>query len=268
MGQKEIILPELVERKRELEKTIKKAEQILSKKADGYLQVNRHDGHYRYYMKEDQEAGQENRKRKYIKDINIAKAIANRDYAKQIIKSASHELKQVDTLIKTYSQTTADECYKRLHPGRQILVTPLIADDEQYAKSWLAIPAQERNSYPAASSILTENNEMVRSKSEKIIADKLKLSGIPYVYEKPLKLGTITKYPDFTALNKRTRKEYYWEHMGMMDSPDYFKEAMEKIELYQRYGIVPGKNLIITYETDRQPLSVKSVEIFIKEYLL
>ena len=89
MGKKEIILPELVERKRVLEKTIKKAEQILSKKVDGYLQVNRHDGHYRYYMKDDKEAGQENRKRKYIKDINIAKAIANRDYAKQIIKSAS-----------------------------------------------------------------------------------------------------------------------------------------------------------------------------------
>ena len=33
-------------------------------------------------------------------------------------------------------------------------------------------------------------------------------------------------------------------------------------------GIIPGKNLIITYETSRHPLSVRSIETFINEYLV
>ncbi len=268
MGQKEIILPELVERKRVLEKTIKKAEQILAKNVEGYLQVNRHDGHYRYYLREGHKEGEERSKRKYIKDLNTAKAMANRDYAGQVFKSATQELKSINSLIEIYSQTTAEMCFANIHPGRQALISPILVDDEQYAEFWLSTSERESNPYPATSSIQTENNETVRSKSEKIIADKLKLLRIPYIYEKPLMLGNTIKYPDFTVLNKRTRQEYYWEHMGMMDSPDYFKGALEKIELYLRNGIIHGKNLIITYETSKQPLAVKTVELLINEYLL
>jgi hypothetical protein len=44
----------------------------------------------------------------------------------------------------------------------------------------------------------TSRREMVRSKSEVIIADRLAAHGIDYTYEQPLTIGNVTKYPDFT----------------------------------------------------------------------
>ena len=268
MGKKEMLLPLLVERKAELEEAITKADDILKCQVEGCLEVNRHNDHYRYYVKPFDETAKGRAKRKYIKDIGVAEAIANFDYAKRIHRDASNELKRISALIEMYSKSTADERFRELHPGRKLLVKPILIDDEQYADIWESATYKNHNSYPIISPIQTENNEIVRSKSEKIIADKLKISGIPYVYEKPLYIGKIIKYPDFTVLNKRTRKEYYWEHMGLIDDVEYLKNAIEKMTMYLKNGIIPGKNLIITYETSRHPLSVRSIETFINEYLV
>ena len=169
-----------------------------------------------------------------------------------------------------------DELYPKLHPGRQLLVEPILIDDEKFAEIWIVKAEKQKqeifqkypNTFQIQNPIQTENQEIVRSKSEKIIADKLKLLGIPYIYEKPLQLGKIVKYPDFTALNKRTRKEYYWEHMGLMDQPDYFKNVLAKLKIYMQNGIWVGKNLILTYVSMEHPLDVSMVEQMIFEYLL
>lgn len=270
MNQREKMLPDLYQRQKELEKVIQRASKYTEFPAKGLLEVNWNQNHYRYYFKEKESnaASKDKAKRKYIKDIKMAKKIASYDYAKQIIKSATAELKHVTSLIKTYQKLTAEEIFKSMHPGRQILVEPLVLDDEQYAEQWLSCSSQNQNSYPIQFPIQTENHEIVRSKSEKIIADKLKLAGVPYIYEKPLQMGKITKYPDFTVLNKRTRQEYYWEHMGLIDQPEYFKMAMEKIETYSKNHIWLGKNLIITYETSGHPLDVGMIDQMIQEYLI
>jgi len=119
------------------------------------------------------------------------------------------------------------------------------------------------------SGIYTEKNEHVRSKSEKILADKLNLMHIPYHYEKPLHLhGYGIVHPDFTILNKRTRKEYYWEHLGMMDDASYSEKAVMKIETYEKNSIFPGDSLILTYETSVHPLDSRLIELIIHKYLL
>ena len=298
MSYKDIVVPELKKRKKELEKAVKKARQIAQRPVDGRLEVVKNGNHYRYYIKcfpkqghpllteqdgqleqdkQNEQDGQVEQyfasesdvsKRKYLKDINVAKNIANHDYAKQVLKNATQELKQIDSLLKIYEKVTVDECFANLHPGRKALVSSLFIDDEQYAKDWRSATPQRYNSYPINSPIVTENNEIVRSKSEKIIADKLKLYEIPYYYQKPLMLGKTVKFPDFTVLNKYTRKEYYWEHLGMLDDPEYFRDNINKLELYFRNQIIVGKNLIITYETSIQPLSVKTVDKILKEYFL
>ncbi|MEE3440399.1 MAG: hypothetical protein VZR07_10670, partial [Ruminococcus sp.] len=50
----------------------------------------------------------------------------------------------------------------------------------------------------------TQRGEIVRSKSEVIIADALYYANIPYHYEKPIKVGDRVIYPDFTVLNVKT----------------------------------------------------------------
>ena len=117
--------------------------------------------------------------------------------------------------------------------------------------------------------IMTERGERVRSKSEKIIADKLFAMGIPYRYEYPVQLkGSGTVYPDFTLLNVRERKQFYLEHFGMMDDPEYSEKAIKKLEDYAKNRIYIGKNLLVTFETLQKPLDMKVVEQMLKEFIL
>lgn len=117
--------------------------------------------------------------------------------------------------------------------------------------------------------IITEKGEAVRSKSEKIIADKLYMKEIPYVYEQPLYLkGYGYVVPDFKILNVRTKKEYYLEHFGMMDDYEYVKNAIKKIECFQKNEIYPGEKLLITLEASDSPLNMIILEKMVNKYLL
>ena len=74
-------------------------------------------------------------------------------------------------------------------------------------------------------------------------------------------------YPDFTVLNVRTRKEMLWEHFGMMDEPEYAEKAVQKIMTYEQNNIFPGENLILTYETRKNPLNQKTIMRKLWQYL-
>jgi hypothetical protein len=142
--------------------------------------------------------------------------------------------------------------------------------DADYAAEWLRQNSMEeiRIEEPDTE-IYTEKGEMVRSKSEKILADKFNLLGIPYIYEKPLYLeGYGYVHPDFTLLNVRKKKEYYLEHFGMMDNPEYTVKTVQKLETYEKNGIFPGEKLLLTYETGSHPLNMKTVENLIQKFLL
>ena len=116
---------------------------------------------------------------------------------------------------------------------------------------------------------MTTKEEKVRSKSEVIIANMLNTKGIPYHYEFPVKINSsLTIYPDFLCLNKRTRQEFYWEHCGMMDDSGYSRELVKRLALYAQKNIIPGKNLILTMETREQPLNTKDVERVIDALLV
>ncbi len=74
-------------------------------------------------------------------------------------------------------------------------------------------------------------------------------------------------YPDFMTLNIQARKEIWWEHLGMMDDPNYVENAIRKIVSYEQNGIFPGENLILTYETKKNPLNQKVIKMMIQRYL-
>ncbi len=76
----------------------------------------------------------------------------------------------------------------------------------------------------------------VRSKGERIISEALAKAEIGFYYEKPLiaKDSKSFKLPDFTFRFKR--KEYYWEHNGMMSDFEYAKRSEKKKRWYQENG--------------------------------
>ena len=86
---------------------------------------------------------------------------------------------------------------------------------------------------------LTENGDLVRSKSEWIIADKLKAAGIKYQYEQPLILDGVERLPDFTIRDDDAGTVWYWEHNGMLSDDEYKKRWERKEAAYRRAMILP-----------------------------
>ena len=86
----------------------------------------------------------------------------------------------------------------------------------------------------------TERGDLVRSKSELVIADKLYARDIEYAYEQPLVLPNgRTRYPDFTIADHARGVTFYWEHLGMLDDPAYSARWERKRAEYLEAGIRP-----------------------------
>jgi len=76
---------------------------------------------------------------------------------------------------------------------------------------------------------------------------------------------SVVVYPDFTCLNVRTRKEFVWEHFGMIDVPEYCQNMASKMELYLQNGFCMGKNFVMTTETHDRPLNSMMVEKMLEQ---
>ena len=121
----------------------------------------------------------------------------------------------------------------------------------------------------------TARGEMVRSKSEVIIADRLADLDVEYTYERPLTIEGVTKYPDFTIEDMETGITFYWEHCGMLHVPNYRKRWEDKLAWYGKHSILPhedggGENgtLIITRESPQGGISSQEIERIIRDMIL
>jgi len=198
----------------------------------------------------------------------LARGLAQKDYDQKLIKLLQRELSILDKLLKN-PDTKITELYTKLCKARQRLITPVTLTDMQYIEAWQKVKWQGRP-FAAESPVLTTiRGERVRSKSEVLIADALARLNIPYRYEYPLELKNHRSFhPDFLCLNVRTRKEYLWEHFGMMDDPEYAEKSVGKLKVFSENNIHPGRNLIITMETKNCPLSPIQIERLIKNFLI
>ena len=131
---------------------------------------------------------------------------------------------------------------------------------------WMKEQQGNKDYFPKELNFVTKGGVRVRSKSEKIIGDKLEEMGIAYRYEEPVMLpdGHVY-YPDFTIIAANGKK-IYWEHFGKLDDKEYLEKMAFKIRNYAKNGITPGNNLIITFESDI--VSLENIENLIKSYLL
>jgi hypothetical protein len=93
----------------------------------------------------------------------------------------------------------------------------------------------------------TERGEKVRSKSEAIIANILNNLGLDYRYEYPIEGNEWPgiRRPDFVLFSKN-HKPLLWEHLGMLDDPDYCARWDAKLEWYRANGFTEGINLFVT----------------------
>lgn len=207
---------------------------------------------------------------KYLpkKEIDVAKTYSQKEYDTLLLKAIQKRKKELNTILSIPATSNIENEILKLPPAKQCLIQPYLLTDSEYEQQWLSIVPDLKNSYPIENGFITEKGEIVRSKSEKIIADKLFIKGIPYKYETALKLPNgVVFFPDFSLLNRRTREEFYLEHFGMMDNPEYCKSAIEKINMYEENGIYLGEKLFVTFESSLKPIDIKHLDSLLERIL-
>lgn len=248
---------------------LKDTESRLQNAPDGSLRItsSRRKVQYMHCTNEDKQSRHQGT---YIKknDLPLARALAQKEYDLKLQKFVKRRLDQVSSLILEYENNKEiEDIYRVQRPQRQELILPAEKTWEQRVAEWKAIPYEKKGFRQDDPEIYTKLQERVRSKSEKILADTFCDCGIVYKYECPLTLKGVVIYPDFTFLNQHTGEEIYWEHDGKMGDMEYAEKAVRKINTYIQNGILPGKQLILTFETTRNVLNDTVVKNLIKEYL-
>jgi hypothetical protein len=246
-----------------LRKGIQKASREKEQFPEGHLRCSIRHGHDRYYHVTDTSS----RNGIYIKkkDQILAQKLAQKEYHDEFLKRAHAELDDLKQVVNHLEQDSVDRYYQRMTPGRRKLIIPYIQSDESFVLEWQTKVFPPNTYLEENKQFETRRGELVRSKSEMILADLFFELSIPYRYEQPLRLkdGT-TRYPDFTLLKVSAREEIYLEHFGMMDNPEYVKHNLEKLDQYRANGIYLGKNLLLTYETEDSPLDISGIRRMIK----
>ena len=258
----DMLLPLLQTRAEELLRAIEMTKKLMNRAPQGRLKLARRGRDFYACRIVDDRS-------EYIPkgNLTLMSKLAQKDYDEKVLGVLERKLCLVDAFIEKYKAIEIHDVYDNLCEERKSMVEPVQLSDDEYARRWLAVPYKGKGFDAGAPDLRTANGERVRSKSEVIIADTLGRLGIPYKYECPLKLadGGLTVYPDFTCLDLRTRKDVLWEHLGMMDNPEYASLAVKKLSSYLQSGYVLGRNLVVSMESSEKPLSQNDVKKIVKE---
>lgn len=259
----------------EMKQNLTKINRALESAPGGGLKIRKLDGkvYYFHQFKNDETGKYE---KQYIKKSNVefARALAQKGYdskAKNLIEKQIALLEKID---RDDFEDKIDELYDLLIPERKQLIKPIRLSVKEQLRKWNAEECKPIQLFPENLKYETIRGEMVRSKSELIIANILNQyqNEIVYKYECPLEviIGGEKRiiYPDFTILNLRSGKITYLEHAGKMDEPRYANDFVKKVNTYHENGMIPGRDVIFTYETQNNPLKTQNIRHLIEEVLL
>ena len=254
----------------EVKQAISVASKSLSSAPDGFLRTRCVGGVVRYFRRERGETEGRYLGKCCEKEI---RQLEEKAYYTQLLETAQKQeaaLEKIKAILDKMPDYKA--VFLNIMPEKRHLIGPY-----EYVRPEQTEVVRFFEKKPVSDELklVTQNGEHVRSKSELIIADRLKANGIPYFYEDPLIMAEegyglrpcLYWHPDFRVQNIRTGRQYYWEHLGMLDNTDYCAKSQNKLELYAKYGYFPGENLIITSESSGHSLNLDYVDCLIEKYL-
>lgn len=229
---------------------------------DGELYICHDKGRTNYYRIDDAN------NRTYIskKNTKLLKQLANKKYYRKVISLIDKENAWINKTLRACPAQTYEQLYAD-NPDMRALINPIYKTDKEMMEHWDAMRYESNPFMPEKKIHKTNRGEYVRSKSEKIIADKLFELGIPYKYEYPIMVNGKIRYVDFFILSITLRKAFMLEHFGMMGDPAYVKDAVEKIHEYEKAGIRMGDKLIATFEYDNESIDMEVFTSMICECL-
>jgi len=256
-----MIRDDITKRINDLSRLIELLEDKIKNMPAGSIRIKNQDGFVYYYHV----LNNENLNGIYIPrtESSLIIGLVQKEYHQKVIRSARQELKALSSTLYHFPKTLAEEIYLTLPDVRKHMVVPIKRPDDEYVRAWQAEEYVHKGFKEGDPYYETMNKERVRSKSEMLIADHLKMAGIPYKYEYPVRINNVLYHPDFKILRVSDRKELYLEHCGMLDDKKYCNDLVTKLNDYAMNGIYIGNNLYLLFETDKYPLDMRVLDIMI-----
>lgn len=217
------------------------------------------------------------------KNEKMIRALAKKEFARksievlepnvQLLQHALGNLKPfepdkiLESMTKGYSRLPEEYFF-----DRNQLAIDLKLDDEIKARierhrEWGSRPYDQSDFMTEYKRHTTSRGLKVRSKSEALICESCyKWYDLPFRYEQVLVIGNMVIAPDFTFEDYK-RELFFWEHLGMMDNPEYAGRNFRKLERYYDAGLVPGDNLILSFDR-RGEIDMRIIDDIIRDQII
>ena len=184
-----------------LDKAIETLESRVNSSVSGSLIIRENGSSIRFFRNE----GSDHQGEYLGKDKKgTIAALAQKRYEKELLKAYKTKKSSLDKASKDLEKGAnlgdfkemSKSVFEKLPKGLRELVVPY-DPDEDYVNRWIHSSHGERESLTR---FKTMGGEYVRSKSEVMIADRLRAASVPYFYETPIYVDNHTPvYPDFTT---------------------------------------------------------------------
>ncbi|GAB1475751.1 hypothetical protein MASR2M70_05830 [Bacillota bacterium] len=254
------------------EKTIRSLEAELPNLPEGSIHHRMIRGISRFYHFIPSQNKGKSHEQRYLRaeEQQLIQDLLRKKYINMCLKILRPNLSILKLLLKIYVVFGPDEIRKKLYVkhnsnGDSI---PFEYLKKKNADEWQSADYARNMMYPEQLAFMTQGGLMVRSKSELVIAGYLESNNIPFRYEAQLITGSHYYYPDFTIINPQDNRTIYWEHFGMVENEDYELAMNKKLKSYKDDGITQWDNLIVTFETKKNPLNTPKIQKIIKAFLL
>lgn len=223
-------------------KLLKQSQETLAEAPPGRLFVRERKKRKSYYQIIKKKAGSRwrNIQLNINEDTELIRKLTEKRIAEEMIQTCLGNLKVLENTLHCFRSCDTPDILASLPSKYQ---DAFLLCHKQQINAWFSAPYQKAPFDAKRHIHITACGELVRSKSEVIIADALFSCGIPFHYEErfpyPDDDGNFY-YPDFTILLPNGLK-LIWEHLGLLGEMAYCVHNAQKLHNYQRNKVFIGK---------------------------
>lgn len=196
----------------------------------------------------------------------LLQKMARKKYLEVSTKLLEEEIVNLDRYLRKRVEPSPENVLTLLPEYCRALPEKMFFPQRRNADKWASASYRRNGKNPEHLTHISAKGLRVRSKSELIIVEMLDHYGIPYRYEQVIRIGHHLFSPDFIIWTENGL--IYWEHCGMMATPDYREYNKWKLSVYDSADIVPWRNLIITYDNEDGDLDARIIDAEIRNKLL
>ncbi len=241
---------------------------ILSTLPDGSVKVSTiNKKPYPYYKQAEDSSFQLVRKNNST-DARLFQQISLRKWMEEVIETVEQNLSAQQIMLDEYKSYDLESIKGEMQPACQLMEVDFVKKAIRKGTPPSDFKQSENPYFRENLVHRTSFGLLVRSKSERFIAEMLYAAGIPFLYEPEVKLlapdgREYTFYPDFLVWDA-AGEFYYWEHLGKFMDAAYRSKNEEKFLIYFLCNVTIGTNLILTCDNKDGALDPEAVRKYIR----